>query len=222
MTWQNLLSEINTSEFYQELWQKVETEYENHLCFPEKKYIFRAFDLCTLDNLKVVILGQDPYHDDRQANGLAFSVANDMKTPPSLRNIYKELYQDLGIVRQSNELEDWAEQGILLLNSVLTVRAHEAGSHKILNWEKYTDEVIRLISKEKSNVIFVLWGSYAQKKTELIDSSKHFIISSAHPSPLSAHRGFFGSRPFSTINHYLQQLGEKPINWEDKYPKTLF
>ena len=161
----------------------------------------------------MVIIGQDPYHNDFQANGLCFSVSEQVKAPPSLKNIFTELKDDLGIVKTSNELDSWARQGVLLLNATLTVRAHEPNSHKDLGWEKFTDFIIKEISEKKENVVFVLWGAFAQKKASLIDETKHFIIQSAHPSPFSVYRGFYGSRPFSKINDYLKLKGKKPIDW---------
>lgn len=160
-----------------------------------------------------MIIGQDPYHNDNQANGLCFSVSDKVKAPPSLKNIFKELEADLGIKKTSNELEMWAKQGVLLLNATLTVGAHEANSHKDLGWGQFTDFIIKEISDKKENVVFVLWGAFAQKKAGLIDTSKHFIIQSVHPSPLSARKGFFGSRPFSKINQFLEEKGKEPINW---------
>ena len=160
-----------------------------------------------------MIIGQDPYHNDNQANGLCFSVSDKVKAPPSLKNIFKELEADLGIKKTSNELEMWAKQGVLLLNATLTVRAHEANSHKDLGWGHFTDFIIKEISDKKENVVFVLWGACAQKKAGLIDTKKHFIIQSVHPSPLSARKGFFGSRPFSKINQFLEEKGKEPINW---------
>lgn len=161
----------------------------------------------------MVILGQDPYHGDHQANGLSFSVSEEVPAPPSLKNIFKELKADLGIDKTSNELDGWARQGVLLLNACLTVRAHEANSHQHLGWEPFTDFIIREISDKKEHVVFVLWGAFAQKKETLIDVERHLVIKSVHPSPLSAHRGFFGSRPFSKINSYLSAHGEKAIDW---------
>jgi uracil-DNA glycosylase len=222
LNWNIIVENLQNTEEYKNLWQMVEKEYAEGKCFPPKEKIFRAFDLCPFQDLKVVILGQDPYHDDCQANGLAFSVSNQVKTPPSLKNIYKELQQDLGIIRNSNELEDWAMQGVLLLNSTLTVRAHQANSHQYLGWEKFSDAVIQQISDQKESVVFVLWGGFAQKKTHLIDEKKHAVISSAHPSPLSAYRGFFGSKPFSKINDFLHAKGLKTIDWQDKSGRDLF
>ena len=213
MTWTEILAPIKNTEYFTELWKKVEERYETTKCFPPKNQIFRAIKLTPFDEVKVVIIGQDPYHNDNQANGLCFSVSDKVTAPPSLKNIFKELEDDLGIKKTSNELEMWAKQGVLLLNATLTVRAHEANSHKDLGWEKFTDFIIKEISDKKENVVFVLWGAFAQKKVGLIDASKHFIIQSAHPSPFSVHKGFFGSRPFSKINQFLEEKGKEPINW---------
>ena len=213
MTWTEVLAPIKNTEYFTTLWEKVKEEYQTTKCFPPKDQIFRAIELTPFDEVKVVIIGQDPYHNDNQANGLCFSVLDKVKAPPSLKNIFKELEDDLGIKKTSNELEMWAKQGILLLNATLTVRAHEANSHKDLGWEQFTDFIIKEISDKKENVVFVLWGAFAQKKVGLIDASKHFIIQSAHPSPFSVHKGFFGSRPFSKINQFLEEKGKEPINW---------
>ena len=213
MTWIEILAPIKNSEYFQNLWKKVEERYANEKCFPPKDQIFRALELNPFDQVKVVIIGQDPYHNDFQANGLCFSVSENVKIPPSLKNIFTELKEDLGIERKKKELDDWAEQGVLLLNSTLTVKAHEANSHKDLGWEKFTDFVIREISDKKENVVFVLWGAFAQKKEEFIDSSKHIILKSSHPSPFSVYRGFSGSKPFSKINDYLKSKNQKIILW---------
>ena len=213
MTWTEILAPIKNTEYFTTLWEKVKEEYQTTKCFPPKNQIFRAIELTPFEEVKVVIIGQDPYHNDNQANGLCFSVSDKVKAPPSLKNIFKELEDDLGIKKTSNELEMWAKQGVLLLNATLTVRAHEANSHKDLGWEKFTDFIIKEISDKKENVVFVLWGAFAQKKAGLIDASKHFVIQSAHPSPFSVHKGFFGSRPFSKINQFLKEKGKEPINW---------
>ena len=213
MTWTEILAPIKNTEYFTELWKKVEERYETTKCFPPKNQIFRAIELTPFEEVKVVIIGQDPYHNDNQANGLCFSVSDKVTAPPSLKNIFKELEDDLGIKKTSNELEMWAKQGVLLLNATLTVRAHEANSHKDLGWEQFTDFIIKEISDKKENVVFVLWGAFAQKKAGLIDASKHFIIQSAHPSPFSVHKGFFGSHPFSKINQFLEEKGKEPINW---------
>lgn len=213
LSWTEVLAPIKNSEYFETLWQKVKEEYASVKCFPPKNQIFRALELTSFDEVKVVIIGQDPYHGDFQANGLCFSVSDQVKTPPSLQNIYKELKEDLGIEKTTNELEHWATQGVLLLNATLSVRAHSPNSHKDLGWEKFTNFIIKEISDKKENVVFVLWGAFAQKKEELIDSCKHLIIKSAHPSPFSVYRGFFGSKPFSKINDYLVSEGKTPINW---------
>ena len=213
MTWTEILAPIKNTEYFTTLWEKVKEEYQTTKCFPPKNQIFRAIELTPFDEVKVVIIGQDPYHNDNQANGLCFSVSDKVKAPPSLKHIFKELEDDLGIKKTSNELEMWAKQGVLLLNATLTVRAHEANSHKDLGWEQFTDFIIKEISDKKENVVFVLWGAFAQKKAGLIDASKHFIIQSAHPSPFSVHKGFFGSHPFSKINQFLEEKGKEPINW---------
>jgi len=213
MTWTEILAPIKNTEYFTTLWEKVKEEYQTTKCFPPKNQIFRAIELTPFEEVKVVIIGQDPYHNDNQANGLCFSVSDKVTAPPSLKNIFKELEDDLGIKKTSNELEMWAKQGVLLLNATLTVRAHEANSHKDLGWEQFTDFIIKEISDKKENVVFVLWGAFAQKKAGLIDASRHFIIQSAHPSPFSVHKGFFGSRPFSKINQFLEEKGKEPINW---------
>lgn len=213
MIWKDVLAPIKNSDYFKTLWTRVKQEYQQNKCFPPKEKIFRAIELTPFDEIKVVIIGQDPYHDDYQANGLCFSVSDQVVAPPSLRNIYKELKDDLGVERKTNELDAWAMQGVLLLNATLTVRAHSANSHKDLGWEVFTDFIIKEISNRRENVVFVLWGAFAQKKAELIDTNKHFVIKSVHPSPLSAHRGFFGSRPFSKINDYLKSKNITEIDW---------
>ena len=212
-TWKDILAPVYQTKEYQNLWSKVNLKYQEKQCFPPKELIFRAFDLTSFEDVKVVILGQDPYHGDLQANGLSFSVSDHVKTPPSLQNIYKELESDLGIQKHTNELDSWAQQGVLMLNATLTVSAHEPNSHKDIGWEFFTDFVISEISKQKENVIFVLWGAFAQKKEILIDINKHYVIKSPHPSPFSARKGFFGSKPFSKINDYLEQNNKKVIQW---------
>lgn len=213
MTWTEVLEPIKSTEYFKNLWEKVNLEYENEQVFPPKEQIFRALDLTEFDDVRVVILGQDPYHNDFQANGLCFSVSDKVKAPPSLKNIFTELKNDFGIEKTSNELDDWAKQGVLMLNATLTVRAHSPNSHKDIGWGKFTDEIIKEISDKKENVVFVLWGAFAQKKAELIDSAKHFIIQSAHPSPFSVYRGFYGSKPFSKINEYLSSKNKEVILW---------
>ncbi|WP_304344691.1 uracil-DNA glycosylase [Chryseobacterium koreense] len=213
MNWSEILALVRNSDYYKDLWQKVTAEYASGICFPPENQIFRALELTPFDEVKVVIIGQDPYHNDFQANGLCFSVSEEVSAPPSLKNIFTELKADLGIVRTKTELDDWAKQGVLLLNATLSVKAHAPNSHKDLGWEKFTDFIIREISDKKENVVFVLWGAFAQKKEELIDSSKHLIIKSAHPSPFSVYRGFYGSKPFSKINDYLKSKNLPIISW---------
>lgn len=213
MTWKEILAPIKQSDAFTTLWNKVKQEYAQGKCFPPKEQIFRALELTPFEDVKVVIIGQDPYHGDFQANGLCFSVSDQVKTPPSLQNIYKELKDDLNIDKNTNELESWAKQGVLLLNATLTVRAHSPNSHKDLGWEQFTDFIIKEVSAKKDNVVFVLWGAFAQKKESLIDTQKHCVIKSAHPSPFSVYRGFFGSKPFSKINHYLASKNLTEIKW---------
>ncbi|MCX8676789.1 MULTISPECIES: uracil-DNA glycosylase [unclassified Apibacter] len=212
-SWKNLLKSEFEKPYFSSLINFVKQEYKEHTCYPKGKNIFKAFELTPFDQVKVVLLGQDPYHGEGQAMGLCFSVPNGMPYPPSLRNIIIELKNDTGIELKSGDLTPWAKQGVFLLNATLTVRAHQAGSHQKKGWETFTDSVIHKISEEKEHVVFILWGSYAQQKINLIDTRKHFIIKSVHPSPLSAHRGFFGSRPFSLTNEYLTSKKIEPIQW---------
>lgn len=213
-TWSALLREEARKEYLFLLEKKIEEAYASSICFPPKEKIFEAFRLCSPKDVKVVILGQDPYHGAGEAHGLAFSVRQGIKTPPSLRNIFKELESEFGIdLMQTTDLTSWAEQGVLLLNSVLTVEKDKAGSHSKWGWEEFTNAVISFISKENEPVVFVLWGDYARKKKNLIDLSKHTVIESAHPSPLSSYRGFFGSKPFSKVNEQLKSWGEDEIKW---------
>jgi len=213
-SWKELLQDLTEAESYSSLMQFLEEEYSSKTIFPKKENIFAAFKFTSLDNTKVVIIGQDPYHGKGQAHGLCFSVADNIKQPPSLRNIIKELIDDIGIAStKCGNLSNWASQGVLMLNATLTVREGQAGSHQKQGWENFTDGVIRNISDHCSNIVFILWGNFAQKKSKLIDENKHYIIKGVHPSPLSAHRGFFGSKPFSETNEYLVSKGIKPINW---------
>lgn len=213
-SWKDKLQVEFEKAYFQQLTAFVKEEYRTQTVFPPGKEIFRAFDKCNFDEVKVVIIGQDPYHGSGQANGLCFSVREGVRVPPSLVNIYKEIKNDLGkSIPASGELERWAKQGVLLLNATLTVRASSPGSHQKKGWEEFTDAVIQKISAEKENVVFILWGAYAQKKGEVIDRSKHHIISSPHPSPFSADRGFFGSKPFSKTNSYLKSKGLAEIDW---------
>lgn len=212
--WKDLLKEEFELPYFSDLIAFVKSEYATHTIYPPGKYIFNAFDRCPLDRVKVVILGQDPYHEPGQAHGLCFSVNNGVALPPSLINIYKEIETDLGVTPpMSGDLTRWADQGVLLLNATLTVRAHQAGSHQNRGWEMFTDAVIRRLVERKEHLVFMLWGSYAQRKGAFIDSSKHLVLSSPHPSPLSAYRGFFGNRHFSKANDYLLKNGLEPIKW---------
>ena len=213
-SWKPILEPLFKKAYFKELTHFVDEEYKSHQCFPKEEDIFAAFNYCSFDDLKVVIIGQDPYHDDNQANGLCFSVKDGMKHPPSLKNIFKEISADLNQeIPQSGNLEKWAKQGVLLLNATLTVRAHEAGSHQKKGWETFTDAVIEQISKEKENVVFLLWGKFAESKTKLINTDKHTILTAPHPSPLGAWRGWFGSKHFSKTNEFLKIITEKPITW---------
>ncbi len=213
-SWKGVLEGEFDKPYFQELVTFVKHEYSTKQVFPQPRDIFNAFEHCTFDKVKVVILGQDPYHGSGQAHGLSFSVRPGVPPPPSLINIYKEIQNDLGKASITHgDLTAWADQGVLLLNAVLTVEANKATSHRNKGWEKFTDAVIQTVSQEKSGVVFILWGSFAQKKVELIDTEKHFTVSSPHPSPLSASRGFFGSKPFSTTNEFLEKTGNEAIEW---------
>lgn len=213
-SWKKQLSAEFEKEYFQELVSFVKAEYEHKCIYPPGSLIFSAFDHCSFDDVKVVIVGQDPYHGPGQANGLCFSVADGIRHPPSLQNIFKELQNDLGQpVPESGNLEKWANQGVLLLNATLTVEASMAGSHQKKGWETFTDAVLEVVSMKKDNIVFILWGAYAQKKGEFLDENKHLILKSPHPSPFSAHSGFFGSKPFSKTNQYLTSKGLTPINW---------
>ena len=213
-SWKNILQQEFDRTYFKELTDFVKAEYKNHTCFPKAENIFAAFDFCAFDNLKVVIIGQDPYHGENQANGLCFSVKDNIKHPPSLINIFKEISTDIGKeIPQSGNLEKWAKQGVLLLNATLTVRAHEAGSHQKKGWETFTDSVIKQISKEKENVVFLLWGKFAESKIKLIDLEEHKIFVAPHPSPLGAWRGWFGCQHFSKTNAFLKSINKKEIDW---------
>lgn len=212
--WQEILQPEFDKPYFEQLTQFVRAEYGTTTVYPAGRNIFRAFDKCPFSELKVVIIGQDPYHGVGQANGLCFSVNDGVPFPPSLQNIFKEIQSDLGTaVPQSGNLDRWAEQGVLLLNSVLTVRAHEAASHAGRGWEQFTDAVVRTINERNQGVVYMLWGSYAQRKGLVVDSSKNFVLKSVHPSPLSVYRGFFGCKHFSQANAYLQSVGKTPIIW---------
>jgi uracil-DNA glycosylase len=213
-SWKQHLEPEFKKAYFQGLAAFIREEYKSKTVYPPPKQIFNAFEKCTWDKLKVVILGQDPYHGPRQANGMAFSVNPEIQKPPSLLNIYKEIQSDTGETPLPNgDLSSWAEQGVLLLNATLTVVAARAASHQGKGWEEFTDAVIRKVSEEKEHVVFILWGNYARKKKSLIDTSKHIVLESAHPSPLSAHNGFFGNHHFSKTNDYLKSHSMQPIRW---------
>ncbi len=213
--WFSILNEEIKKEYFQKIKKTLENEYKNYQVFPPKREIFRAFEMTDFDNIKVVILGQDPYHGKMQANGLAFSVNNGIKIPPSLLNIYKELKNELNLYIPNNgNLSKWAEQGVFLLNTTLTVRESQPNSHSEIGWSIFTDNIIKKISDEKENVVFLLWGNNAKSKEKLIDTSKHIIFSSVHPSPLSANRGFFGCNHFIETNKILKKLGKSEIDWQ--------
>jgi uracil-DNA glycosylase len=213
-SWKEVLKEEFDKEYFELLTTFVKDEYVSNTIFPPADKIFNAFNLCSFEEVKVVIIGQDPYHGINQANGLSFSVNDGVRTPPSLLNIYKELKSDLGVeIPKSGNLERWAKQGVLLLNATLTVRKGIANSHQGKGWEKFTDAVIERVSSLKENVVFILWGAYAKKKGEVIDREKHMVIESTHPSPFAADRGFFESKPFSITNEYLVNKGISPIEW---------
>ncbi len=213
-SWKEKLQSEFSKEYFRTLVDFVKSEYKSQTVYPPGKDIFSAFDHCGFEDLKVVILGQDPYHGPQQANGLCFSVRDNIKMPPSLVNIFKEIKSDLGkAVPTSGNLQRWADQGVLLLNATLTVRAHSPGSHQNKGWEIFTDAVIKAVSENKSGVVFMLWGAYAQRKGEVIDGVKHLVLKSPHPSPFSADRGFFGNKHFSKANEYLRGLGKTEIDW---------
>ncbi len=213
-SWQVALKDEFEKDYFKGLTRKVKEEYKSDIIYPCPKNIFKAFDLCPFSDVKVVILGQDPYHGPKQANGLCFAVSEGVKNPPSLQNIFKEVEKDLGItVNQSGDLTRWAVQGILLLNSVLTVKGGQPASHQGIGWETFTDNVIKILSDGKENLVFILWGNYARGKKSLIDTTKHFVIESPHPSPFSASSGFFGSKPFSKTNEFLAKKKIKTIDW---------
>lgn len=214
-TWKEVLKEEFEKDYFVNLTSFVRQEYKEKTIYPKASNVFNAFNLCPFNEVKVVILGQDPYHEPNQAHGLCFSVLEPTPSPPSLKNIFKEINLDLGIEPlESGDLTRWASQGVLLLNATLTVEAHKAGSHQGKGWEEFTDRVIFNLANRKSGLVFLLWGSYAQKKGEFIDQTKHLVLKSVHPSPLSAHRGFFGNHHFSQANNYLIAQGKLPIDWE--------
>ncbi|HCM85581.1 MULTISPECIES: uracil-DNA glycosylase [Enterococcus] len=218
--WQNVLADQFEAPYYLKLREFLKEEYSTQKIHPDMYHIFEALELTPYDKVKVVILGQDPYHGVNQAHGLSFSVQPGVKIPPSLRNIYQEMQNDLGISPvQHGNLVSWAKQGVLMLNTVLTVREGQAYSHRGQGWEQMTDAVIKRLNEREKPIVFILWGKPAQEKIKMIDTSKHAIIKSVHPSPLSAHRGFFGSKPFSKTNQLLMEWGESPINWQ--LPETV-
>jgi uracil-DNA glycosylase len=212
--WKEVLNQEFEQPYFEQLTDFVRHEFRARQIFPPAKEIFNAFDLCPFENVKVVIIGQDPYHGPGQAHGLCFSVRDGMQFPPSLKNIFKEIESDLGHpVPKSGDLSRWAKQGVLLLNATLTVRSHQAGSHQGKGWERFTDAAIKAVSEQKENIVFLLWGAYAQRKGQVIDKSKHLVLESVHPSPLSASRGFFGNHHFSRANEYLKENGKTPVDW---------
>lgn len=214
-SWKEILKDEFQSEYFYKLKEFLIEEKKKYRIYPPGKKIFEAFNLTSFNEVKVVLLGQDPYHGTGQAHGLCFSVPEGIPQPPSLVNIFKEIESDLSIkMTQSGNLENWAKQGILLLNATLTVRANQAGSHQNKGWERFTDAAIKKISDEKENIVFLLWGSFAQAKQSIIDSSKHFILKTVHPSPLSVYRGFFGCKHFSKTNELLKSVGKEPVNWQ--------
>lgn len=214
-SWKEVLKQEFEEKYFIDLTEFVKSEYKKSTVYPPARFIFNAFELTPFNEVKVVILGQDPYHQPGQANGLAFSVNDGIKIPPSLVNIYKEIESDMGVktINREGNLNNWAKQGVLLLNATLTVKANQAGSHQNKGWEKFTDAIVKVLSDKKENLVFILWGSYAQKKGSVIDENKHLVIRSVHPSPLSAYGGFFGSKPFSQTNSYLIFSGKDPIVW---------
>lgn len=213
-SWKQQLQEEFEKPYFEALTHFVKNEYAQGVVYPPGKLIFNAFNLCPFDRVKVVIIGQDPYHGPGQAHGLCFSVNDGIAFPPSLVNIFKELKNDMGVEKPaSGNLTRWAEQGVLMLNAILTVRAHQAGSHQRQGWETFTDAVIRKLAEEREHLVFILWGGYAQRKGAFIDRNRHLVLASAHPSPLSAYNGFFGNKHFSRTNEYLIAHGEQPIVW---------
>lgn len=209
-SWKKVLEGEFEKDYFVKLAEFVRNEYKNGTVYPPPGFIFRAFDSTPFDKVKVIILGQDPYHGDKQANGLSFAVNDGIPLPPSLQNIYKELGADLNV---DGDITKWPKQGVLLLNATLTVKANSPGSHQKKGWEEFTDAVIKVLSEQKEHLVFILWGAYAQNKGRIIDENKHLVIKSPHPSPFSAHSGFFGSKPFSQCNSYLIVNGEAPIDW---------
>ncbi len=214
-SWREKLANEFDQPYFKELTDFIKKEYKDEVVYPAPKYIFRAFDLCPFEKVKVVILGQDPYHGDKQANGLCFAVDESTKLPPSLQNIFKEIESDIGkpVINKTGDLSRWATQGVLLLNATLTVRAHLAGSHQGRGWEQFTDAAIKALSEGREHLVFILWGNYAKAKGAHIDRTKHLVLESPHPSPFSAYSGFFGSKPFTKANKYLLSHNKTTINW---------
>lgn len=213
-SWKKVLESESKQKYFQTLTAFVKNEYRKEKVFPPPKDIFRAFDLCPFDQVKVVILGQDPYHGAGQANGLSFAVHTGIPIPPSLKNIFKEIESDVGVVPlQDGDLSRWASQGVLLLNATLTVRASSPGSHQKVGWESFTDKAVQVLSEQKEHLVFLLWGNYAKEKGKIIDRSKHLVLEAAHPSPFSAYNGFFGCKHFSKANEYLKRYGLPEIDW---------
>jgi len=220
--WDDVLQAEMSSPYFLELQQKIANEYEQHTIFPPKECIYEALKLTSFTATKAVILGQDPYHGSGQAHGLSFSVMQDVRIPPSLRNIHKELQADLLVdIPNHGSLEHWGKEGVLMLNTVLTVREALPASHEGLGWEAFTNTIIQKLNERDNPLVFILWGSHAQKKTSLIDMDKHKVIQSSHPSPLAAYRGFLGSKPFSQTNAFLESMGRKPIDWAIPHPHSI-
>ncbi len=213
-SWKKTLSDEFNKEYFSALKETLKKEKSEFTIYPKEKDIFNAFNLTPFNQVKVVIIGQDPYHGPNQAHGLSFSVPDGVKLPPSLRNIYKELSSDLNIHNTTGNLTSWAQQGVLLLNASLTVRENQAGSHAKIGWHFFTDAAIEALSKQRKNLVFILWGNFAKQKEQLIDPEKHLVLKAAHPSPLSAHNGFWNCQHFSKTNHYLEKHSQSPINWQ--------
>ena len=211
--WDEVLKNVFEGEGFKKFMKIIDHKYLTETVFPPRNYLFNALKLTPYKDVKVVIVGQDPYHGEGEAHGLSFSVKEGVKMPPSLRNIYKELYDDIGVERTTSDLTSWAQNGVLLLNSILTVKKDEALSHQDLGWERLTDYIIKILNKKNESIVFILWGNFARSKKKLITNPKHLIIESAHPSPLSAYQGFFGSHPFSKTNNFLRENGREPVDF---------
>ena len=211
--WDEVLKNVFEGKGFKKFMKIIDHKYLTETVFPPRNYLFNALKLTPYKDVKVVIVGQDPYHGEGEAHGLSFSVKEGVKMPPSLRNIYKELYDDIGVERTTSDLTSWAQNGVLLLNSILTVKKDEALSHQDLGWERLTDYIIKILNKKNESIVFILWGNFARSKKKLITNPKHLIIESAHPSPLSAYHGFFGSHPFSKTNNFLRENGREPVDF---------